>query len=535
MTVAHAGLHTGLAMHSIVRMQQQHISTRQARLAGFTLLFSILPVMGFSQEKEKEEAKPIVYKYPEPSITRHQVTVNGERITYTATVGHLVMLDDKGARRSHNFYIAYMKDQPKDKVADLSKRPITFVFNGGPGSSSVWLHMGALGPKRVTMEDDGTSTPPPYSVVDNPYSWLDKTDLVFIDPIETGYSRPAEDVDKKEFTGYTEDLKSVGDFIHKYVSLNGRWSSPKFLAGESYGTTRAAGLSGYLQDRHGMYLNGIVLISAVMNFQTLVHTEGNDLPNALFLPSFAATAYFHGKIDKARFPVVQDFLREVERFAITDYTLFLMKGTRTTQEEREAMAVRLSAYMGIGKDVIARNHHRINTRIFTKELLRDEGRTIGRFDGTVKGMDRSDAGDGFDFDPSYSLTIYGPYTMAINDHLRNTLRYENSDMVYEILTGNVRPWNYGCDQNRFLNNAETLRSAVHKNPRLKVLICNGYYDLATPYFATEYTVDHLFLHEDLRDNITMTYYHAGHMMYSIRTELEKFTADARAFYEGCGY
>ena len=496
------------------------------------LLLAALPAASFAQDKE-EKAK--VYQYTEPSITRHQTTVNGERIAYTATAGHLVMLDDKGAKRSHNFYIAYIKDQPKDKAGDLSKRPITFVFNGGPGSSSVWLHMGALGPKRVTMEEDGTSTAPPYAVVDNPHSWLDRTDLVFIDPIETGYSRPAEGVDKKEFTGYSEDIQSVGDFIHKFVSQHGRWGSPKFLAGESYGTTRAAGLSGYLQDRHGMFLNGIVLISAVMNFQTLRDTEGNDLPYALYLPSFAATAYHHGKVDKQRFPTEQDFLREVERFALSDYTLFLMKGTRTTPEERAAMATALSAYMGIAPQVIERNHHRINTRLFTKELLREEGRTIGRFDGTVTGIDRSDAGDGYDFDPSYSLTIQGPYTMAINDHLRNTLRYENSNMVYEILTGNVQPWNYGCDQNRFLNNAETLRSAIHKNPRLKVLICNGYYDLATPYFATEYTVDHLFLNEAYRDNISMTYYHAGHMMYSIRTELEKFTADARAFYKACGY
>ncbi|MBK8340139.1 MAG: hypothetical protein IPK99_09205 [Flavobacteriales bacterium] len=258
-------------------------------------------------------------------------------------------------------------------MSDPSKRPITFAFNGGPGSSSVWLHMGALGPKRVVMTDDGTSQGPPYTVVDNVYSWLDRTDLVFIDPIETGYSRPAEDVDKKEFTGYSEDLHSVGDFIHKFVSENGRWSSPKFLAGESYGTTRAAGLSGYLQDRHGMYLNGIVLVSAVMNFQTLWANDGNDLPYGLILPSFAASAYYHGKIDRSRYPAQADLLDEVERFALNEYTLFLMKGDRTTKEERDAMALRLSAYMGIDKAVIARNNYRIST-IFTRELLRGDSR-----------------------------------------------------------------------------------------------------------------------------------------------------------------
>ena len=481
-----------------------------------------------SAQDTTKAANKSVYAYPATSITKHTITLNGERIDYTATVGHLILLDEKGVKRSHNFYIAYTRDLVKDP----SKRPITFTFNGGPGSSSVWLHMGALGPKRVVLNDDGTSPPPPYSITDNAYSWLDKTDLVFIDPIETGYSRPAEGVDKKEFTGYSEDISSVGDFIHKFVTLNGRWASPKYLAGESYGTTRAAGLSGYLQDRHGMFLNGIVLISAVMNFQTLRASEGNDLPYSLFLPSFAATAYYHGRIDKVRFPVMKDFLGEVERFAQTDYSLFLMKGDRTTMEEKDEMATRLSAHIGIDKGVIARNDHRISTQIFTKELLRNESRTIGRFDGTAKGIDRNDGGENYDFDPSFNLTVYGPFTMAINEHLKNSLKYENSDKVYEILTGKVWPWNFGDDQNRFLNNAEVLRSAIHKNPALRVLICNGYYDLATPYFATEYTVEHMFLDESLKKNITMTYYQAGHMMYTIKPELERFTKDARAFFNG---
>jgi len=497
-------------------------------------LLCVLHLPSSAQDTAKVSAKA-VYSYPQTSVTKHSITIGGQRIDYTATTGHLVLLDEKGKQRSHNFYVAYTKDTPKGKTDDKAKRPLTFAFNGGPGSSSVWLHMGALGPKRVVLNDDGTSSGPPYTVKDNDHSWLDKTDLVFIDPIETGYSRPAEDVDKSEFTGYTQDLQSVGDFIHKYVSLNGRWSSPKFLVGESYGTTRAAGLSGYLQDRHGMYLNGIVLISAVMNFQTLVGNEGNDLPASLFLPSFAATAYHHGKVDKARYPTLDAFLREVEAFTMKDYTFFLMKGDRTSAEEREAMTTRLSAYTGIAADVITRHHHRISTRIFTKELLREESRTIGRFDGTIKGIDRSDAGDGYDFDPSYNLTVYGPYTAAINEHLSNTLRYENSDKVYEILTGKVQPWNYGCDQNKFLNNAETLRSAIHKNPALRVLICSGYYDLATPYFATEYTVDHMFLDEDLRKNIAVTYYLGGHMMYTMKSELEKFTVDVKRFYDGFGF
>ena len=477
------------------------------------------------QETSKKDQK--VYEFPEKSITRHSSTVNGKKLNYTATVGHMNMLDEDGKELSHVFYIAYTKDN----VADNSKRPVTFVFNGGPGSSSVWLHMGALGPKRLLMTDDGLSLPPPYKTVENDYSWLDKTDLVFIDPVETGYSRPAEDYETKDFAGYKEDLKSVGDFIHKYVTANGRWNSPKFLAGESYGTTRASGLSGYLQDRHGMFLNGIVLISAIMNFQTAYFTNGNELPYSLFLPSFAASAYHHGKVDKAKYPDFDSFKEEVETFALGDFTLAMMKGDQLSEKEEKELAEKLSDYLGLSKEFLKQHHYRISTPLFTKELLRDEGHTIGRFDAMVKGKDKKDAGDHYDFDPSYNLSIYGGYTMAINHHLYHELKYENSDQVYEILTGKVWPWNYNNVQNKFLNTSETLRSAIHKNPHLNVLICNGYYDLATPYFATEYTVNHMFLDSEYRDNVQLTYYHGGHMMYSIKEELRKFTKDVRNFYD----
>jgi len=491
------------------------------------LIIIVLPFSVFAQDKAKKDSKTTEYKYPELSITQHQITINGEKISYTATTGHMPMLDEKGIRKSNIFFIAYTKNNVKNP----KERPITFCFNGGPGSSSVWLHMGALGPKRVEMTSDGLSTPPPYNVVDNQYSWLDKTDLVFIDPVETGFSRPAEDVDKKEFTGYSEDLKSVGDFIQKYVSEYGRWNSPKFLAGESYGTTRASGLSGYLQDRHGMYLNGLVLISSVMNFQTLYFNESNDLPYSLFLPSFAAAAYHHNKINKVKYPDFKAFLKEVENFALTDYSVFLMKGNTVTSDEKSKILNQLNQYIGIDKDFIEKNDFRIDTQKFTKELLRKEGKTIGRFDALVKGIDKNNAGDSYDFDPSYNFSIYGAYTMAVNDHFKNVLKFENSNMIYEILTSNVRPWNYGNAQNRYLNTSEILRASIHKNPHLKVLICNGYYDLATPYFATEYTVNHMYLNEVYKDNIKMTYYHGGHMMYTLKTELEKFTNDVKSFYD----
>ncbi len=479
-----------------------------------------------AQQDKMENEKKTTFVFPEPAETKHQITLEGKTINYTATTGHLLIYDEKGQEKANIFYVAYIKD----KVAEPATRPVTFSFNGGPGSSSVWLHMGALGPKRVLMTDEGLSTPPPFKVVSNEYSWLSETDLVFIDPVETGYSRPAEDVEKKEFTGYEEDLKSVGDFIHRYLTRNARWNSPKYLVGESYGTTRAAGLSGYLQDRHGIYLNGIIMISAVMNFQTLVFSPGNDLPYAMILPSFAATAYHHNKIDQSRFPDFDRFLSEVETFSLNEFTVALMQGDALPDAEKQTIATQLSAYTGLNEDFILSHHLRVDTRSFTKELLRGEGKTIGRFDGLVTGVDFKTAGDGYDYDPSYFRSVYGGYTMALNDHLKRELQYNNPDMVYEILTGNVHPWNYGPARNRFLNNSNTLRNAIHKNPHLRVLICNGYTDLATPYFASEYTVNHMFLNPELRDNITMTYYHGGHMMYTLESELKKLTDDVRHFY-----
>ena len=490
------------------------------------LFLALISIQAFAQGEKADKSSKSTFTFPDPVVTKHSITLEGERINYTATAGHLLMLDAKGEEKARIFYIAYTRDGVKNPA----DRPITFSFNGGPGSSSVWLHMGALGPRRVVMTDEGLAPAPPYQVVDNEYSWLNVTDLVFIDPVETGLSRPAGDTDKKEFTGYEEDLRSVGDFIHRYVTRNARWNSPKYLAGESYGTTRAAGLSGYLQDRHGMMLNGLVLISAVMNFQTLYFTSGNDLPYALFLPAFAATAYHHGKIDKQRYPDFKQFLQSAEDFAIGEYNSMLMKGDMLTDSEKELLAGRISDFTGLRPEFVHDHHYRINTPLFSKELLRDEGFTVGRFDGSVKGIDKKAGGDTYDFDPSYHLSVYGPYTMAINDHLKRVLNYPNDDMVYEILTGNVHPWNYGPAQNRFLDNSETLRKSIHKNPYLKVLICNGYYDLATPYFATEYTLNHMFLNEKYRNNIQMTYYKGGHMMYTLEPELKQFTEDVRSFY-----
>lgn len=498
---------------------------QQLLLCILVLLF--VPSVLQAQDKKEKKEKPIAYQYPASVKTQHVLTLSGQKINYSATAGHMTLLDEKGEESAKFFHIAYTKDN----VSDPAERPITFVFNGGPGSSSVWLHMGALGPKIISMNADGTASGPPYKLVDNEFSWLDKTDLVFIDPVQTGFSRPAEGVDKKEFTGYNEDIKSVGDFIHKYVTQNARWASPKYLAGESYGTTRAAGLSGYLQDRHGMYLNGLVLISAVLNFQTLIATSGNDLPYSLFLPSFAATAYHHGKINKQTYPDFKTFLKEVEDFAETEFNTALMKGDKLSKADFDKLAEKIAAYIGVSAEFVKQHNLRITTYVFTKELLREENFTIGRFDGTIKGKDKTKGGSSYDFDPSYNLSIFGAYTMAVNDHLKRNLKFDNSDMVYEILTSKVHPWNYSNVQNRFLDNSEVLQSAIHKNPKLKVLICNGYYDLATPYFATEYTINHMFVAPEYKGNITMKYYFGGHMMYTFPSQIKPFTDDVKAFYD----
>lgn len=496
-------------------------------LPAFGTPFFLISLLLIFQEgvAQKQATPPDTISDPPLVSTRHSVTINGQAINYTATTGYLVLRTEEQKPRARMFFVAYTRnDEPT-----AARRPITFAFNGGPGSSSVWSHLGALGPKRVRMTDQGEPLPPPYQLVDNEYSRLDKTDLVFIDPVETGYSRPAKGVKKTAFTGYKQDIESVGDFIRLYTTRNGRWSSPKFLAGESYGTTRAAGLSGYLQDRHGLYLNGLMLISSILNFQTARFGRGNDLPYILFLPTYAAVAHYHQKLPQP-VPDLKDLLDEVEEFALGDYTLALMQGDSLSADRRAALAERLHRYTGLDTAYLRRTNYRIDITRFVKELRRDEGITVGRLDGRLTGRDYDDAGDQYDFDPSLDGTISGPYTTTLNAYLHDELNYQN-DLPYEILTGRVQPWDYSNVQNEFLNVAETLREAISKNPFLKVHVFNGYYDLATPYFATEYTFSHLHLRGSLSDNVSMSYYPAGHMMYIHQPSLVKMKQEVDRFIE----
>ncbi|OGO40747.1 MAG: peptidase S10 [Chloroflexi bacterium RBG_16_58_14] len=463
--------------------------------------------------------------------TKHTITINGQEIAYTVTTGRIVLKEEaekKGdeAGKSEGekpkasiFFVAYTRDG----VEDRTQRPLTFSFNGGPGSSSVWLHLGLLGPRRVEMGDVGKLLPPPYRLVDNEYSLLDATDLVFIDPVSTGFSRAVPGEMPKEFHGFKKDIESVGDFIRLYTTRYKRWLSPKFLIGESYGTTRAAGLSGYLQERHGFFLNGIMLVSAILNFQTADFHPANDLPYILFLPTYTATAWYHRQLNAELQKDLRATLEKVEYFAINAYTHALMMGAALTEAERQRTIHQLARFTGLSEEYIDRTDLRINIFRFAKELLRKQRRTVGRIDSRFTGIDRDSAGEFFEFDPSIAA-ITGPYTAALNDYVRSELNFE-SDLPYEILSERVYPWSFAEFENAYVDVAKTLRMAMTTNPTLKVYVANGYYDLATPYFATQYTFNHLGLDASLQANIRMGYFEAGHMMYVHMPSLEKLKGE----------
>jgi carboxypeptidase C (cathepsin A) len=462
----------------------------------------------------------------EEQVTHHSLNIDGKPLAYTARAGRMPIdiEDDEETGKAHVFYVAYTLDG----VEDPATRPITYCFNGGPGSSSVWLHLGAYGPRRVVLPDDASQPKPPFTMVDNEHSLLDLTDLVFIDPVTTGFSRAAEGVEDKPFHGVDADVRSVGEFIRLYTTRHNRWASPKLLSGESYGTTRAAALAGHLQDRHGIFLNGIALVSMVLDFSTILPYVGNDVPYPLFLPTYTATAWYHGLLDEDRQADLRATLDEAEAFADGEYAAALLAGDRMDAQAAARIAERLADLTGLSTDFIQRCNLRVGPGRFFKELRRDERLTVGRLDSRYVGRDRDAAGESIEFDPSMHA-ILGPYTAAFNDHVRRTLEFE-SDLHYEILTGRVHPWSFDEAKNRFLNVAETLRSAMSRNPHLKVHIANGYYDLATPYHASAYTVAHLGLDPELQGNISQSFYEAGHMMYVHSEELARMKAALAEFY-----
>jgi carboxypeptidase C (cathepsin A) len=488
----------------------------------FAVIASVPAALSARQDAPKPPAKPAE---PAETLTKtdHSLTLDGRKIDYQAAAGTLTLRDDEGKATAHVFFVAYTKPAPPG----AAQRPITFAFNGGPGSSAVWLHLGAFGPKRVDLGEFGRETAPPYRLVPNDGTLLDLSDLVFIDPVSTGFSRAVNAQDAKNFHGTDADLQSMAQFIRLYLTRFDRWDSPKYLAGESYGTTRAAGLSNVLQDQQGIYLNGVVFVSVVFNFATIAFDEGNDLPYPLFLPTYTATAWYHKRLPSDLQSDLNKALAEVEQFSLGEYATALMRDGEMSKEEREGMAAKLARFCGLAPDYILRSGLRVEATRFRKELLRDKGRTVGRYDSRYLGSDLDGVSERPEYDPSYPV-VQAPFTALVNAYFRNTLKYE-TDLDYRVLTGKVHPWDYGA-RNHYLNTGPSLRQAMAKNPGLRVFVASGRFDLATPYFGTRYTFNHLGLNAAQRSRVTLAEYPAGHMMYTEKESRQKLKADLVKFY-----
>ncbi len=472
---------------------------------------------------ETDTTTPAIELEESQAVSHGSILLQGLRVDFKATAGTLVLTNEQGEPEASVFYVAY----EREGIDDPSERPVTFSFNGGPGSAAVWVHLGAFGPKKVLADPEGMPMPPPGRLVDNPHSILDVTDLVFIDPVGTGYSRPAPGVDAKRFYSLRGDIESVADFIRLWTTRNERWASPKFIAGESYGTTRSAGLALHLQERHGMYLNGLVMISSILNWQNQEIHPGNDTAYITHLPTYAATAWYHHRLADEPPRGLRAFLDEVEAFAIGDYAAALIQGDWLSEDERGSIAERLARYTGLSTDYVESTDLRIANWRFVKELLRAEGKTVGRLDTRFTGFDRDSAGEHFEYDPASEAVGVG-YVTLLNDYLRRDLGYE-TDLVFRASARLWRDWTWDDNTNRYVNVSEDLRQAITRNPALKVLFTSGYYDLATPYFDTPFSVAHLGLPTALRSNISIAYYEAGHMMYIREADHAKFKQDVAEF------
>lgn len=464
--------------------------------------------------------KPIVI---EPVPSKHTITVNGHPLAYTAYAGTLPIRNDDGEVEGHLFFVAYMKDG-----ADLATRPITFAYNGGPGSSSAWLHMGVFGPRRVALNDDGSMPKPPYKIVDNQETWLESTDVVMVDAMGTGYSRPATADLAKKFYGMQGDIQAYGEFVRAFLNKYSRNRSPVYIAGESYGGIRTAGLSGYLTER-GVGLTGAVIISGVENFITLSNGRGNDVPFVGYLPSFTATAWYHKKLSARLQKDLPTTLAEAEKFAANEYTVALMAGTSLSPTEKSKVAKRLAELTGLSETYVSRANLKVTPGMFFKELLRDEGKVTGRLDSRITGEDATDTGAGAEFDPS-DAAITPPYNMLVNDYLANELGVR-VDERYR-LTNYGTGWDYGQGGRGYPDTSEQLRQALQKNGHMKVMFACGYYDLACPYFAQKFTVNHMDLREDQLSRLSFQFYPAGHMVYIEKGSREKLKRDIDAFYSG---
>ena len=449
------------------------------------------------------------------SVTRHVRDIGGQRVPYTVTAGTILLRDDKNKPEASVFYVAYTRDD----VTDRARRPMFYSFNGGPGTASVWMHMGFTGPRKVVYDDEGMMPAPPFRLADNEHSILDVADIVYIDPVGTGFSRMAPGEDAHKFHGVMEDIRSVGEFIRLYTTRNSRWDSPKFLIGESYGTTRAAGLVNYLQDTHQMYFNGVILVSMTgLDFQS-----GSDFGFALSLPHYTATAWYHKALpaDLQAKPL-RAVLQESEQFALGAYLDALVKGDQLPKAERDSIAPQIARLAGLSKEYVLNSNLRIDRARFRKELLRSRGLTVGRLDSRYTGIDRDAAGATNEFDPAMEAWN-GPFAAVINDYFRDELKWE-TDTKYNIW-GDVQPWR----RDQRTNTGEMLRAAMTQNPYLRVLVLAAYYDGATDYFSAQYVMSHLDPSGAIKDRVSFAHYESGHMMYVRKPDLAKSKQDIAQF------
>ncbi|WP_224982338.1 S10 family peptidase [Geomonas agri] len=494
-----------------------------------TLLFASAHVPSYAaaaaheskqQNVEHQETQNKLAPSSGAMVTSHKARIGGKELSYQACAGTLPVQNDAGETEADIFYVSYAVPQP----AAAKPRPLLFVFNGGPGAASVWLHLGALGPRRVQMMPDGSMPPPPFHLVDNASSWLDMADLVFVDPVGTGFSRAAKPDLAKKFAAVQPDIDSLGRFVRLYLTRNGRWDAPVFLVGESYGTFRCAGLAEHLVE-HGVALNGLVLISSVLNMQTITFDIGNDLPFQLFLPSYTATAWYHKKLAPDLQANLDRTLAQAEQWAATEYLWALNQGDRLTAEQRKNIAAKMAAFTGLSAELIENRNLRVDNRDFARELLRREGRIVGLMDSRFN-AENPEPGKHLGFDATVT-NIRPPFTSTVNAYLREELGYQ-SDQEYFVLGGGIGRWDWEA-KNSYADTSENLRDAMVKNPYLKVMVASGLFDLATPHFASDHTLAHLGLGPQLRSNISSKRYRSGHMMYLEADSLTQLKEDAAAF------
>lgn len=489
-------------------------------------LFLTLAISAFAADEPaksptpKPDAAAVPVEAPKPVTKQASVLIAGKKIPYKATAGKIQLKGDDGKARASIFHVSYERED----VSDRTNRPVMFAFNGGPGSSAVWLHIGVLGPRIVNLEGDGTrSTPPPLRVSENPLSILDVCDLVFVDPVSTGYSRAENEVKPADFHGLNEDIESLGDFVRMWVSAHDRWASPKYLLGESYGGMRVAGLSNHMQARYGMPLNGVILLSSLLDFATLDANPGSEISRSVYLPAYTAVAHFHGKIKGDRDALVA----ESTQFAYAEYASAMIMGSSISPELSAKIAAKLEALTSIPAATWQRHNLRIDPMVFRAELLKNEGKVIGRFDARVT----ADVGDKTarvaEYDPSYSLA-YGAFSTAMMDYLGRDIGYDE-DRPYEILTKKVMPWRWDAN-NSVVNVADRLSYAMRDNPHLKVLVMSGHNDLATPPESMAYSLRHMLdLPQAARSQIQTVFYESGHMFYLNPADLKKTREDLVRF------